>query len=105
MRCTVNHANAIIALRCSQLVAAGKNSGNNAPLADIRPVFHLQIWRTPQKLAHSEPFRDPICLICSSAVFLIVEQIDVRYLLLADSLFRSLSGSPHSSANWKYFFT
>jgi len=36
---------------------------------------------------------------------LIVEQIDVRCLLLADSLFRSLSGSPHSSANWKYFLT
>src|SRR5437879_2384303 len=36
---------------------------------------------------------------------LIVEQIDVRDLLLADSFFRSLSGSPHSSANRKYFFT
>jgi len=34
---------------------------------------------------------------------LILEQIDVRYLLLADSLFRSVSGSPHSFANWKYF--
>jgi len=41
IRWTVNHANAIIALRCPSSVAVGKNSGNNAPLADIRPVFHL----------------------------------------------------------------
>ena len=32
-------------------------------------------------------------------VILSLEHIDVRHLLLADSLFRSLTGSPHPSAN------
>jgi len=35
---TVNHANAIIALRCCQLAVAGRNSGSNAPSGDIWPV-------------------------------------------------------------------
>src|SRR5580658_6934637 len=31
--------------------AVGRSSGNNAPSADLRPVSHLRIWRTPHMIS------------------------------------------------------